>query len=125
MKQQPQRAKDLETVAILAAACLLLFGLTAHKWLVLLAFALLSGALLSDTFASAVSDGWLRLGKFIGGISNRVILSLVFYLFLTPLAFLYRLFNKNALSLKRSPGAASYFKTRVHSFSAQDLRDPW
>lgn len=125
MNTDRNRAKDLETIAILACACLLLFWLSAHKWLLLLALVLLSGAAFSGSFASAVSNGWLRFGKAVGGVSNRVILSLVFYIFLTPLAVLYRLFHKNPLSLNKQPGERSYFVNREHSFSAQDLRDPW
>jgi len=125
MKTDQQRVKDLETLAVLAAACLVFFALLGRKALLWLAFALLAGGVLSKPFASAVSAGWLRFGEVLGGAVNRLLLGLAFYLVLTPIALLYRFLHKDALCLTRKPSEPSYFKTRDHSFSAQDLRDPW
>jgi len=112
-------------MAVLAAACLVFYALLCHKILLWLAFLLLAGGLFSKPFAAAVAKAWLAFGEILGGIVNRAVLGLAFYLILTPIALLYRLFHKDALCLVRKPQQRSYFKTREHSFSAQDLRDPW
>ena len=125
MKTEQPRVKDLETMAVLAAACLVFFALFGHGIFLWLAFTLLAGGVLSKRFASAVAAGWLRFGEIFGGVVNRILLGLAFYLVLTPIALLYRFFHKDALCLSRKPSQPSYFKTREHSFSAQDLRDPW
>lgn len=125
MQTEQQRVKDLETIAVLGAACLVFFALFGDVIFLWLAFALLAGGVLSKRFASAVAAGWLRFGEAFGGLVNRILLGLAFYLVLTPTALLYRFFHKDALSLSRKPSEPSYFKTRKHSFSAQDLRDPW
>ncbi len=125
MNTDKQRAKDLETIAVLAAACLVFFALSGRKALLWLSFFLLAGGISSKSFASMVAKGWLRFGEVFGGLVNRLLLGLAFYLVLTPIALIYRFFHKDALCLSRKPSAPSYFKTREHSFSAQDLRDPW
>jgi uncharacterized membrane protein len=67
--------------------------------------------------AAFTSPGWfrgyyrlsMRLGFALSQIIARVLLVLVFIVFITPLALLFRLLGKDALRLKRQHGAASYW----------------
>ena len=43
-------------------------------------------------------DGWQRLGNFNKKISSAIILSIIFYFFLTPLSFFTKLFEKKSTS---------------------------
>ena len=38
--------------------------------------------------------GWLKFADALAVVNSRLLLSVVFYVFLTPLALLYRLFNR-------------------------------
>ena len=70
-----------------------------------------------------IVKGWMLLSKAIGYVMSRVLLTLIFFVFLTPIAWFYRLSTKNALDLKRKNG--SLFKDRNHQYQASDLENPW
>lgn len=70
-----------------------------------------------------IVKGWYKLAEVLGWINTRIILSAVFFLMLTPLAWLHRLFAKNPLSLKRVD--SSLYEERNHKYTAQDLENPW
>lgn len=78
--------------------------------------------------AQTITRMWLLLGDFLGNIMSRVILTLTFYFILTPLAFLYRLFNKEKLMLTvthQQGSKESYFLDRNHCYSKKDFNNPW
>ena len=62
----------------------------------------------------------------LGAINSRVLLTLVYYLVLTPIALLYRLTHRDPLSLKRADDTGrSYWIVRDHTFGPRDLERPW
>jgi hypothetical protein len=55
---------------------------------------------------------WMRFGLLLARITNPLILGLLFYLVLTPMALILRLLGKDLLRLRRDPGAPSYWIER-------------
>jgi len=55
---------------------------------------------------------WTRLGYFLGRIVSPVVLGLIFFVVMTPLAMLMRLLRKDVLRLRRESGAGSYWIVR-------------
>ena len=125
MTEQNKRLKDLKTMAVLAAACLLAGRLTIWAPWYWLALALLVSALFLKKTAAFIADGWLELGHVLGAINSRIILTLVFYLALTPLALLKKLFAGDTLKLKKRPAGESYYEPRDHLYAPADLEKPW
>lgn len=67
---------------------------------------------------------WMKLAWLLGAIVPRIILSVVFYLLLTPLALLSRVFgDKDPLLLKRR--ADSLFKVREGEMQRSSFEKPW
>ena len=66
---------------------------------------------------------WFKLGEIIGWINMKVLLSIVYIVFLMPISFLYKLFNKNLLTLKNTSN--SLYKYRNHTYTAKDLENIW
>ncbi len=52
---------------------------------------------------------WMKLADILGFIMTRVILTVLFYLVLTPTALLLKLLKKDLLNLKLDSSAASYW----------------
>lgn len=73
---------------------LVLFFILKEELFAWLALAALALGLFENPAASALSRGWMSLSGVLGKISSFVLLSAVFYLVLTPVAFLWRLFNR-------------------------------
>lgn len=64
--------------------------------------------------------GWMVLGHALGWINTRAILGLVFFVIVTPIGLVMRLFGKDPLRLRRS---ASYWIVRDKPLDPQSLRN--
>jgi hypothetical protein len=67
---------------------------------------------------------WTKLSEILSFIIPNLILSIVFYFFLTPLAIINRFFfNKNSLQLKNN--STSTFITKTKHFTIESLEKIW
>lgn len=119
------RVQQLETLGVLSAFFLILSIIAHRQAFVYVALALLAIALFVKPLAAAISRVWLKFAEVIGSFNSKVILSLVFYVFLTPLAFVYRMFTKDPLLLKSDRNSVSIFSERNHSYTPADLDKMW
>ena len=81
-------------------------------------------ALLSKAARNGILWVWEKISLALGWFNGRVLLSFIFLVFLTPLAWIYRVFNKNVLSI-RKPEISSMWATRDHLYEPKDLDNPW
>lgn len=79
--------------------------------------------LLFPALARLLDHAWTLLTRAIGYVMSRLLLGAVFLLLLTPIALLYRLFNRDKLGLR--PREEGMFVTREHTYEARDLREMW
>jgi hypothetical protein len=77
-----------------------------------------------DAAAKAVEWLWFRLALGLGWINSRILLSVVFFGFLLPMAWFSRWFRKDALNLKRTNGSSIYH-TRNYKYRKEDLENIW
>jgi hypothetical protein len=54
--------------------------------------------------------GWMNLAYVINFLLTRITLSLLFWIVLTPVAILFKIIGRDALRLKRSASADSYWR---------------
>lgn len=66
---------------------------------------------------------WFKLASVLGWINSRILLSLVFYLFLFPIATISKIFSKSSLNLDKSP--SSMFSERNQKYKKEDLENTW
>jgi len=125
MKTKVTREKALETLAVLAAASLLLFFIFKRPAFAVLATALLVLALAFRSAAAVVAGWWLKFSEVLGRFNTALLLGLVYFLVLTPMALLFRLLTGRAKYLKFDPAAQSYFRERNRVFTPADLEKPW
>lgn len=71
-----------------------------------------------------IVKGWFKIAEILGAINGRILLSIVFFLILSPIAFLSRMGRKNPLSLK-SENKESAFTERNHLYTPKDLDQVW
>jgi hypothetical protein len=130
MKQELTREKVLETIGVLALACLVVGHLATKPGLKtgLLAAAvlLLATGLFVKPAGALIARAWLKFGGLLGPVNSRILLGAIFYLFLTPIAFLARLTRGDFLHLKKRVGAdRSYWHVRNHAYTAADISKLW
>ena len=94
-----------------------------QDWLLYTGLGIGLAASLSAWAAKWIALGWMELGKALGWVNGKILLSVVFFIFLVPIALIYKLTRKNPLNLKDQ--ADSLFKSRDHQYVAKDLKDSW
>ena len=96
------------------------------NWVYLLYAALLISllSLIIPKLAVLIVKLWFKLAEVLGWINSRILLSLVFYFFLLPIAIIYRLFNKDTLQLRKSK-IESIYCTRRHLYTKDDIVNMW
>jgi hypothetical protein len=118
------RNKSLETCLVIVTG--LLFVYLIKDWYPLLILALIIGiigAFLSKP-ASWITLIWYKIGDLLGKIVSKIILSLIFYVFLLPISLLSKLFNKKNPNINNKR-VDSMWINREYFYSKEDLKKPW
>lgn len=71
-----------------------------------------------------IVKGWYKIAEVLGAINGKILLSLVFFVVLFPVAIIARMGKKNPLALKRE-AKDSVFVERNHKYAAKDLEQVW
>ena len=102
-------------------AIALLFKLA---WLVNLCLIIGLAASFIPAAARGIEWAWMKLAFALGWINSRILLSLIYFVFLLPIAWISRLFTKDPLAL-RNRKTSSLFITRNHLYTKKDLENIW
>ena len=118
-----KKDKSLETLLVLTGAMVLFFWIYIKKIFLLLALLFVVIGIASPYLSRKISWLWLKFSEVIGNVMSKVILSIIFFLFLIPLAFVSRIFRKDNLGLKKKE--TSYYSNRDHLYMSKDLENMW
>ncbi len=115
-----------ETVAAFVTISIILYLLFSQKYWLFIGLGLGLLTLLFRSTAHGLDYLWLQISKVLNFVVTKVLLSVVFFLILVPIALIYRLFGKDSLQKKKLDGVdTSYFVTRDQHFSPQDFEKTW
>lgn len=111
-------------IALLFFGCLFVLGLWRQKAIVTYFFGTLSllglGLFLLPGPLRPIYDGWLKIAHFIGRLITTIVLTLAYYLVITPIALVKRLFGGRPLPTKPDKGISSYWVTRLEPVQPKD-----
>jgi hypothetical protein len=119
-----ERKTSLEVICVLAVVCLaagLYFDL---RVLSLISLALLTIGVLFKKITLLIARGWLKFSNLLGTVNTRIILTAIFYVFLTPLAFIFRLFSGDFMRIGKNKPESLWDK-RDHTYRREDLEKLW
>ena len=123
-----KREKTIETMLVITVGMLVLYFVFKEKtWgNYFLTAALIFGLIgvFSNFLSEKVAWAWGKFGHYFGTFNSYVLLSIVFFVFLTPVAFLYKLTRKDTLKLKAQKDGTVY-EERNHLYVAKDLENVW
>jgi hypothetical protein len=106
---------------------LLLIFLKSHRfgWLYTAMFLHVVNMIVPRIYAP-VAVLWFGLSHVLGTIMSKVLLSVLFFGFVTPVGLLRRLFGKDSLKLRQFKASQdSAMVVRNHLFVAQDIEKPY
>lgn len=123
MKKAREKKADYEILLSIVIFILIVYYFT--RWDGLLYFAMLLGVivLLSKNIGGWVTYIWQSILRLLGFINAHILLSVIFFLILFPIASLAKLFGKKNLSKKLE--AASFYKERTHEYGSDDFVNMW
>jgi hypothetical protein len=121
-----EKQRCVDTGMALTLLCLII-GLARGRdgWFMAAAALLVVNMTAPRVFAPAAKV-WFGLSALLGSVMSRVILSLAYYLVLTPVGLLRRALGKDTLRLAAfKQGQGSVFHERSGAFTASDLKTPF
>jgi hypothetical protein len=119
--KKPEPTKTILTITI---GLLIIYLVTKHIWLLNAAILIGVIGLLSEHIATRIDFLWMKLAGLLSLFMPTILLTAIFYLFLTPIALLSRLFGeKNQLKLKNTE--TSLFKECSKYFDKTSFEKTW
>ncbi|MGC4022180.1 MAG: hypothetical protein QM734_09670 [Cyclobacteriaceae bacterium] len=124
MTASDKKTEPLKTILVISMGMLVVYYVT--KWPVALGISLIIGVLglLSEYVARKIDWIWMKLTWVLSLIVPNIILTVFFFLFLTPIALVSRIFaKKDQLILKNR--TATLFKDYNKQFDERSFERPW
>lgn len=124
MSEASKATNPAKTVLIITLGFGVLFLVTKHNWMLYVGLGVgLLGAI-SAFLAEKIDWIWTKIGWILSKIVPNIIMTIIFYLVLTPTAVLSRLLGKkDPMDLKNN--ASSLFKTKSTTFTKESFEKPW
>ena len=80
-------------------------------WAIVLSITFLILGVVNSKLLSPLKDYWIKLGEILGKVIAPLVMSLVFFIILTPTGLILRIFGKDLLKLKKNK-KSSYWLSR-------------
>jgi len=119
------RLDIIKTINILTLAILIVYSIFGIKWLIWIAILLALGNAFESRITAAVANYWMRFASIIGRFNSMIILFIMFFFMLTPIAFIYRLFNRENVHHFRKNLRKSYFDDIQKSCRKDNFEKLW
>ena len=79
-------------------------------YLISIALIFLALGLLNSKILSPFNKAWIKLGEILGRFIAPIVMAIVYFLILTPISLLVRLFGKDLLKLKKNKSSTYWIK---------------
>ena len=79
-------------------------------WSIILSFLFLISGLVNANFLNPLNRAWIKFGEILGKIIAPVVMFLIFFVLITPLSFVIRIFGKDLLRTRLSNETSYWIK---------------
>ncbi|AFM06231.1 hypothetical protein Fleli_3928 [Bernardetia litoralis DSM 6794] len=117
-----QRVKVVEALLAIMVGFMVFYFIFKIDILLYISFGIGLISLFWNWLAEKIAWVWLKFAGILGVINGKILLSVVFFIFLTPIAFMNKLFSKNMLQLKKED-QNSVFVERNVKYKKEDLEN--
>ena len=91
-----------------------------NYYLILLSLIFLILGLINSKFLTPLNNLWSKIVELLGMIIAPVVMGLIYFVILTPISFLIRIFGKDLLNLKYSNKNETYWLKRKKNTGSMD-----
>jgi len=117
------KADTSKTMLTISMGFLALHLIFLWKWAIIVSLIVGIIGITSPFLSIKIEWIWMKLAYVLGLIIPKIMFTLVFYLFLFPLALLYRIFNKDTLMLSKK--YKSYFIDVKKEIDKKSFEKTW
>lgn len=120
------KSNPTKTVLTISVGFLIVYLITKsqYQWILIVSASVGIIGLISDYLASKIEWIWMKLTWVLSLTVPNILLSLLFYLFLFPIAVLNKIFSKkNHLQLKNPKKTTWFQDDKV--FDSKSMENPW
>lgn len=118
------RRRNLESCLAIATGFVILGLIFKKDIFYYISFSVGLIGLIISPLAEIIHKLWMKLAEILSFISSKILLTIIYYVVLYPLAILYKISNrKNIASFKKHQ--KSTWKERNYTFKSNDLENIW
>ena len=118
------KLKAKSTVLVIVVGFIIIYAYS--KNYIFLRISIIIGlvGVISDSASLIIDKIWFKISYILGLIVPNILLGLIFYIILFPIALLSRIFKKDD-PLMLSNNKESFFKNRIQKFKIISFEKPW
>ena len=124
MKSSPLKSDSYKTVLTIITGLLIFFYFFNNEYLFYLILFIGISSVLSQKVSLFYEKIWFTIAYILGLFIPNIVLSIIFYFFLTPIAFIYKLFGNDVLMLNNKK-YSSYFLNAKYDMSKKSFEKIW
>jgi hypothetical protein len=126
LKRKITKDQSRDTGMAMVLLFLLIFVSRKHTWLLYTAMILHVVNMIVPKVFYPIAIFWLGFSDAMGAVMSKVLLSIVYFLVVTPIALLRRISGKDSLKLRVFKSSQeSVMVKRDHLFTARDMESPY
>ncbi|CAL68139.1 membrane protein [Christiangramia forsetii KT0803] len=127
MKMQDLTRRQYMETGILLSVVLLVYGWYGENWnFGLGAAGILLVSLILPILLKPLAIAWFGLAKVLSFITSNILLTILFFLLVTPVGLFRRMLGKDSLKLKSfKKSSNSVLEDRNYTYQASDLKNPF
>tara|TARA_Y100000816_G_scaffold283647_1_gene260760 strand:+ start:30 stop:410 length:381 start_codon:yes stop_codon:yes gene_type:complete len=89
-------------------------------YLIVISIIFLILGLLDSKLLSPLNSFWIKLGEFLGKIIAPIVMAIIYFIILTPISLIVRLFGKDLLGLKFTNQTKTYWIKRKKDLNSMN-----
>jgi hypothetical protein len=124
MNSKTSPFEAVKTVLTITIGFIIVFFISDWEPALIIALLVGVGGIASTKVAHAIEFCWMKLAELLGYIVPNILMGIVFYLFLTPIAFLSRIFSHND-PLKMKNDYDTLFEKNKKEYNQEFFEKPW
>ena len=95
-------------------------GMNPNIYLIIISVIFLILGLLNSKLLSPLNNLWIKFGEILGKVIAPIVMAVVYFLILTPISLLVRLFGKDLIEMKFNNNVKSYWIKRKKHLGTMD-----
>jgi hypothetical protein len=114
-----------KNILVIIIGLLTIYYIFDVQYLDIIAYSIGAMSIIFPAVAFGIDWLWGKIGFVMGWVNSKVILTVLFFFILFPIALLRRIFASKVLQLKKPADIKSLYKNRNHLYRKEDLADTW